>query len=99
MASGQSAAAVEWWDDGAEKLSGTLLRIDCLGREFRLEIRDEQGASQKLLIRDPGKIAVSGGEMTFVCGVQKARSLALGYKPVKDAARGTIGEILTIDLK
>jgi hypothetical protein len=95
-----ASQAVDWWDDGGEKLEGTLTKIDCLGgRQFRLEVKDDHGAAQRLLIRDPGKIAVSGGEMTFACGAQKPRSLTIHYKPAKDAAKGTAGEVLSIDLK
>ena len=95
----KTAGAVDWWDEAGEKVTGTLVKIDCLGREFRLEIKDERGATQRLLIRDRGKIAVSGGEMAFSCGVQKPRAVVIGYKPVKDAAKGTAGEVTGIDLK
>ena len=55
--------------------------------------------TQKLLIRDRGKIAVTGGEMTFACGVQKPRAVTIGFKPLKDPAKGTAGEVTAIDLK
>jgi Tfp pilus assembly protein PilF len=92
-------AVVDWWDEPGEKMTGTLVKIDCLGREFRLELKDEKGITQRLLIRDPHKIAVSGGEMTFACGPQKPRALLIGYKPAKDAAKGTVGEVTAIDLR
>jgi hypothetical protein len=91
--------AVEWWDDSGEKLTGTLVKIDCMGREFRLEIKDDKGATQRVMIRDPRKIGVTGGEMTFACGVQKPRAMTISYKPVKDAAKGTAGDVTAIDLK
>jgi hypothetical protein len=95
----KAAGAVEWWDDGGEKLTGTLVKIDCLGREFRLEVKDDVGATQRLMIRDPRKIGVTGGEMTFACGAQKPRSMTISYKPLKDAAKGTAGDVTAIDLK
>ena len=93
------SAVVDWWDEPGDKVTGTLVKIDCLGREFRLELKDEKGATQKLLIRDLRKVAVSGGEMTFACGPQKPRALVVGYKPLKDAAKGTAGEVTAIDLR
>jgi hypothetical protein len=70
-----------------------------MGREFRLEIKDDKGATQRVMIRDPRKIGVTGGEMTFACGVQKPRAMTISYKPVKDAAKGTAGDVTAIDLK
>ena len=99
LAGGQAAAAVAWWDETGEKITGLLVKIDCVGREFRLEVKDERGATQKLLLRDRGKVAVSGGEMTFVCGVQKPRAVVIAFQPVKDAAKGTAGEVTAIELK
>jgi hypothetical protein len=37
--------------------------------------------------------------MTFACGVQKPRAMTISYKPVKDAAKGTAGDVTAIDLK
>ena len=90
LAGDQAAAAVEWWDETGDKMTGTLLKINCLGREFQLELKDEKGVTKKLMIRDRGKIAVTGGEMTFSCGVQKPRSVTVTSRA---------GEVTAIELK
>ena len=90
LAGDQAAAAVEWWDETGDKITGTLLKINCLRHEFQLELKDDKGVTKKLMIRDRGKIAVTGGEMTFTCGVQKLRSVTVTSRA---------GEVTAIELK
>ena len=51
------------------------------------------------MIRDPGKIGVSGGEMVFACGVQKPRKISVAYFPKANARLATAGEVATIEFQ
>jgi hypothetical protein len=54
----------------------------------------------RLLIVDPGKIAFMGsGELNLGCGVQKARSVIIGYFPKLDSKLATAGEVATIEFQ
>ena len=46
---------------------GTLKQVDCLGKQARLVLEGDDRKTVKLLVADPGKIAISGG------GEQSAR--------------------------
>jgi hypothetical protein len=63
----------EWWEDKqpSQKVSGTLEKVDCLGRGVaRLFIRPADGKPVALLIPDPRNVVIlgSGGEAAFSCG-------------------------------
>ena len=61
-----------WWDDAnSPSVSGTLTRVDCLGKQLKLQVKEAGGALRVLLVSDPNGIDVKGGEMQFSCGVQK----------------------------
>jgi tetratricopeptide (TPR) repeat protein len=96
------APVVQWsdFDRPSGKAVGTLNRIDCLGNRARLTIQGSNGAVTRLLIVDPGKIAVSGGgDVTLGCGVQKSRRVTVEYFPKADAKLGTAGEVATIEFQ
>jgi hypothetical protein len=55
--------------------------------------------AKKLLIRDPGKIAIVGSkEATLGCGVQK-RKVVIVYAPKPDAKFQTIGDVLQVEFQ
>jgi hypothetical protein len=96
----EASKAVDWWEvNGGGTASGTLVRIECLGKQFRLEVKGNDGKIQRFLLADPSHIEVSGGEMTFGCGAQKPRPIRIGYKPTPDGSKGVTGEITGIELK
>jgi hypothetical protein len=98
----QNAAAVPWWDGPQPpgKVLGSLKQVDCLGKQARLVIEGEDHKTLKLLIVDPGQIAISGaGELTLGCGVQKARRISVEYFPKANARLGTVGEVATIEFQ
>jgi len=98
LKSGQTPVA--WWSDAnGQKLSATLIRVDCLAQSLRLTLQPASGAPMKLLIRDPAKLAVKGaGEAQFACGVQKpARKIDLVHDGKPDARLGTAGDILSVE--
>jgi hypothetical protein len=82
------------------KLTGSLKQIDCLGTRSRLVIEGDNHKTIKLLITDPGKVAIiGGGTLTLGCGAQKARRVAIEYYPKVDSRLATAGEVATIDFQ
>ena len=54
----------------------------------------------KLLVTDPGQIAISGGgEQSLGCGVQKARRVTIEYFPKPNQRLATVGEVATIEFQ
>ena len=95
---GDNAPVVDWWDDAnSSSLNGMLTRVDCVGKQLKLQVKDDGGAARVLLVTDPNGIDVRGGEMKFSCGVQKARPVVIRYKPSK--ASGVFGEVTGIEYK
>jgi hypothetical protein len=98
----QNAAAVPWWDgpQPSGKVHGALKQVDCLGKQARLVVEGEDHKTLKLLIVDPGKIAISGeGELALGCGAQKARHVSVEYFPKANTRLGTAGEVATIEFQ
>ena len=55
------------------KVSGTLKQVDCLGKQARLVVEGDDHKTVKLLVADPGKIAIAGGgEQTL--GLRRAEA-------------------------
>ncbi len=95
-----NAPVVDWWDDAnLPSLNGTLTRVDCVGKQLKLQVKEESGAVRVMLVADASGIDVKGGEMKFSCGVQKARVVVIRYKPSKDSAGGVFGEVSGIEYK
>jgi len=87
---------VEWFDDpGSERVTGVLVRVDCVGKQFRLNVKDDSGKTQTLRVPDPGQFEIKGGE-TLTCGAQKTRRVTVSYKPappsVRQDAKSVAGE-------
>ncbi len=94
--------AVPWWDGPkpAGKVRGSLKRVDCFGKQARLVVEGEDRKVIRLLVPDPGQIAISGtGELTLGCGVQKARPVVIEYFPKPNARLSTAGEVATIEFQ
>jgi hypothetical protein len=96
---------VEWWDGPngpTEKVRGKMARVDCLsGGRSKVTLQTGPKASLILLIRDPGKIVLSGGgELALGCGLQRpARDVAIEYTPTRDTKLGTAGDVQVIEFK
>jgi tetratricopeptide (TPR) repeat protein len=73
---------VEWFGDaGSAKITGVLIRVDCIGKQLRLSVKDDAGKSQGFVVPDPLQFEIKGGE-TLACGAQqKARRVTVSYKP------------------
>lgn len=98
--SGQKA--VPWWEGPKPggKLSGFLKQVDCLGAQTRLVVEGDDHKTTKLLVTDPGKVALAGGgDQTLGCGVQKSRRVSIEYFPKANSRLATAGEVATIEFQ
>src|SRR5581483_1156949 len=94
--------AVPWWDGPKPggKVTGSLKQVDCLGKQARLVIDTDEHKPVKLLVTDPGKVAIAGGgDQALGCGVQKARRVSIEYFPKTNARLATAGEVATIEFQ
>jgi hypothetical protein len=96
-----SSAPVPWWDGPkpSGKVRGTLQQVDCLGSQMRLLVESESHKTVRLLVTDPSKIAVSGGQQTFTCGKQGARAVTIEYFPKVNSRLSTAGEVATVEFQ
>ena len=89
----EAAHTVDWFDNSAPAtVTGTLIKVDCAGKQLRLNVRDEQGKIQILLVTDPKQFLIQNGESSLSCGVQKPRSVTVALKAPKEAAKGASNE-------
>ncbi len=94
--------AVPWWDGPrpSGKVSGTLTRVDCVGKQARLIIESEGRKTVRLLVVDPAKVAIDGpGQKNLACGAQKARRVVVLFVPKTDARLGTSGEVASLEFQ
>ena len=97
---GDNAPIVDWAvEDKSAVVTGMLTRVDCLGTQFKMSVKEAGGAVRVLLIADPNGISVAGGEMKFSCGAQTPRAVVIRYTPRKGAADGVFGEVTGIEYK
>jgi hypothetical protein len=93
---------VPWWDGPkpSGRVRGTLTQVDCLGKQARLVIASDDKKTVRLLVSDPGKIAVAGaGELSLGCGAQKGRRVSVEYFPKPNSRLATAGEVATIEFQ
>jgi hypothetical protein len=75
-----------------KKLTGTLLRVDCLGSVGRLSIKDSTGSLVQLLLKDASHAGLS-------CGAQQpVRRVSLTYAAEPEDRFHTSGNVTTIQL-
>ncbi len=97
-----SDKAVAWWEGPQPdaRVEGSLKQIDCLSGSARLTVQPESGAAVKLLVADPGKIAISGGgELTLACGPQRARRVKIEYLKKANPKMATTGDVVSIEFR
>ncbi len=84
---------VDWYDtDSDAKISGMLIRVNCIGKQARLDVKDDQGKTQSLLVTDPNQLVVQGGDGKLACGVQKPVRVEIAYRKSKDVKAGVAGD-------
>ena len=97
------ASAMDWREVNGGTVSGTLTRVDCVGKkphvEERLEVKDEKGKLWHLAIGDPSQVEVTGGETTLACGSKNPRAVDITFKPAKDNRNGIVGEVTAIEFR
>ena len=99
---GAAAKPVPWWDGPkpSGKATGSLKQVDCLNGPARLIIESADRKITKLLVTDPGKVAiVGGGDQALGCGAQKPRKVSVEYFPKTNARLATTGEVATIEFQ
>ncbi|MBK9169506.1 MAG: hypothetical protein IPM24_18870 [Bryobacterales bacterium] len=92
---------VPWWDgpqpDG--KVEGTIVQVDCLGRQARLIIQ-AGGKTVRLLIADASQVAIAGApELALGCGRIKPRPVRVEYFQKESVSLGTTGEVASIEFR
>jgi hypothetical protein len=93
---------VPWWTgpQPSGKISGSLKRVECLGKQARLSIEGDDLKLTRLLVTDPKQIVIIGnGDQGLGCGVQKARAVTVEYFPKANARLSTAGEVATIEFQ
>jgi len=91
--SAQEAANTVDFDDAfaSEKLTGSLVRVECAGKQLRLSVKNDQGQTVSLVVPNAQQFEIKGGE-SLICGVQKPRRVTVTYKPSKTAKQAIVGE-------
>ncbi len=82
------------WDQVVpkKKLQGSLLRVECLGSDARLTVRDRTGASLQLLLQH---VSDTG----LICGLQATpRRVSLTYAAQPDDRFHTAGNVVDIEI-
>jgi len=101
LSGAEAAKTVEWFDDSkAEKISGTLTRVDCAGKQLRLAVKTDDARTETFLVTDTQQFEIKGGE-SLTCGAQKPRRVTLAYKPADKAqktdSKGVSGEAVNME--
>jgi hypothetical protein len=80
--SAREAANTVDFDDAfaSEKLTGSLVRVDCAGKQLRLNVKNDDGQTVTLVVPDPKQFEIKGGD-SLICGAQKPRRVTVSYKP------------------
>lgn len=94
----EKTKAVEWFDDsGTQKLTGSLVRVQCSGKQLRLSVKKDNGETVTFLVPDPKQFEIRNGD-SLACGVQKPMRVSISFKPAapnsapssKDAGEATL---------
>jgi hypothetical protein len=96
------ASKLDVYKEGDEnkKVTGTLQRVDCHGKQATLRILKGRQITT-LLVADPTQVAISGGgHVSLICGTQK-RSLGVTveYTPRSEAGQGIAGDVVAIEFR
>jgi tetratricopeptide (TPR) repeat protein len=99
----EASKTVDWIEtDKEDKVTGTLVRVDCMGKQLRLNVKDDAGKTQALLVSDPAHLFVDAGQQasqtTLSCGVQKPRRVTVTYRAAKSKA-GLAGEATGLEFQ
>jgi hypothetical protein len=97
---GAAPEKVEPWWNGPKpdaRASGNLKEVDCLGRQLRLVVENDDHKLTKLLVPDASSLVMLGeAEAKLACGTQKPRRIVVEYFAKRNARTATVGEVATI---
>ena len=80
------------------KVTGTLTKVDCLGKQAVLIIQAADGKLTRLVVRDASHIEIPGEKrQTLSCGAQKPWRVTVEFAPRNDAKLATIGDVSSIE--
>jgi hypothetical protein len=84
----QEAANTVDYDDAfaTEKLTGSLVRVECSGKQLRLSVKNDDGQTIVLLVPNTQQFEITNGD-SLACGVQKPRRVTVSYKPASKTAK------------
>jgi len=99
--SAQEAANTVDFDDAfaSEKLTGSLVRVECTGKQLRLSVKNDDGQTVNLVVPNSQQLEIKGGD-SLICGVQKPRRVTVSYKPTSKTSKQAIaGEATGIEFQ
>ena len=90
---------VDWTDlHGSATVTGTLVKVQCVARQFQLDVKDDLGKIQRLLVADPSMLEITGGDGSLSCALPKPRAVIVTYKPSTER-KGFSGEVTGIEYR
>lgn len=95
-------AKLDWYEEEkpAARVTGSLLRIDCMAKRAKLFLKTPGEGTLTLLIADPGKVAIAGGQTSLGCGPQKpVRTVVVLHNGKADKKLATSGEVLSVEFR
>lgn len=83
----ERAKAVDYDDAFAsEKMTGSLVRVECSGKQLRLSVKNDAGQTSTLSVPDSQQFEVKGAD-SLACGAQKPRRVVVSYRPAAKATK------------
>jgi Flp pilus assembly protein TadD len=83
-------------------VQGKFVHLECLGDVARMRIEGPEGKTLQLLMRDPGRIAITGtgaATIDLTCGPQPGKHVKVEYDPGDDQKHATVGEVVAIEFR
>jgi Tfp pilus assembly protein PilF len=93
-----AAKVVDWTEVHGEPLSGTLLHVQCAGKQLQLDVKADSGQVARYVVPDPAQVEMTGSDPALTCGAEKPRPVTITWKPVKNM-KGIAGEITAIEFR
>ncbi len=95
---------VPWWDGPQPTgvAQGILKQVECVGKQLRLVVEDQDHKTVKLMVSNPSQVAILGGgenALSLSCGLQKPRRVRVEYFPKSSIRLATKGEVATIEFQ
>ena len=93
-------AVFDWAEVNGTTVDGQLEKVDCIGKQYRLQISTANTKNLQFLIVDLNKLEFIGERVKLTCGIQKPRAVRVTYRPVTEkapAAPGLTGQVTSIE--